>query len=516
LAAGLLAAVVGCSREKSEEPQRRPFEGVSLRVVVPRGLDLATRWQLLLDEWCEWTGAEVAVTELPMQLGQIPNSPEAKQALSEANLVVFPLPDFSDYVEAGLVAPFPESQLSSNVLDWNDLLRGVRLAAGSVEQQAAALPISCPTLIGYYRADLLRKAGGHPPSTWDDYHRLVKDLDDWAPGHVAVEPWGEPFRATLFLARAVAYAQHPANYSLYFDIFSNKPLIDRPAFVRALERSLATVKLMPKDVLHYTPEDCRRAILSGRAAIALTFETSSNGKPLVFSRFDKAGSKDEHKTQVETGPPERPSDSIFAGSDDPAPPGAAQVRRPEGMQIGFFQLPGTAEVYNNSIEKWEPPPERALNRCVLAAFGGLCASVPPSESGAVREAACHLLAVLCRERLLEAFPETARTVCRESQIAAAENWVGRELTAEERMQYVAVTAESYRNTPVVAELPFAGAPRFRAALTAGLGEALSGQKTPADALKAVAEQWQQIASQIGLDRVRDSYRRRLGLHARAQ
>jgi len=293
----------------------------------------------------------------------------------------------------------------------------------------------------------------------------------------------------------------------------------------ALQQSLTTVKLMPKDVLRYTPEDCRQAILSGRAAVALTFETSHDGEPLVFCRFGleaegrPSAPNGTQEDSALTDSPVRVARATPGPADRNPSADAQQSRRPdrpEGMEIGFFQLPGTAQVYNNSIHKWESPPERALNRCVLTGFGGLGASVPSGQSETVREAACHLLAVLCRDRLLEAFPATARTACRESQVAAAENWIGQELTADERRHYVSITAESYRNVPVVAELPVLGAPRFRDALTVELGAALSGEKTPTQALSATAKKWEDITKEIGPARVRDSYRRRLGLHARPQ
>src|SRR5207302_8201276 len=115
----------------------------------------------------------------------------------------------------------------------------------------------------------------------DDYQQLVERIEVWAPGLVAVEPWSDDFRATMFLARAVSFAQHPAHYSLFFDIDSGDPLIDSPAFVRALETAKAALARMPPDVLTYRPADCRNAIIGGRAALAIALESPGGAASAV-------------------------------------------------------------------------------------------------------------------------------------------------------------------------------------------------------------------------------------------
>ncbi len=512
---GLLVVVgAGCPQQTAPEQEERPFEGLSLRVAVPSGLGLAERWSLLLDEWSEQTGATVDVVELPLHPGTLPPAQSLEQ-LKQSNLVFLPLSDVAAYAEAGLVAPLPASALTPARLDWNDVFRGLRVAVGSLEGQAAVVPLSCPTLVLYYRADLLEKAVGRPPRSWNEYRRLVENIQDWAPGHVAVEPWHPQFRATWFLARAAAYAQHPANYSLYFDIFTGEPLIDRPAFVQALNESLELLRFLPPEVLRYTPADCRRALLSGRAALAVAFEPSSDGEPLAFTPYDASSKQPAFQSTRRASRPPADSGQSAAEPADRADPATNQAPRPEGMRIGFCRLPGSERVYNNSIGRWQSPPERDRNEVALVGFGGLCAVVPPGDE-TVRDAACHLLTRLTLERFTEAFPPTARTLCRESQLGQAAGWLGPELTADERQRFVQCVGDTLRTVPVVAELPLVGAARFREALSDGLEAALSGQKPADQALKDVAARWKAIAEEIGVAKVRDSYRRRLGLPPRGR
>ncbi len=507
------AGLTSCRERSSSQQQQvlRPFEGTVVHIAVPAGLGLPERWKLLLDEWSEQTGGKVEFTELPLSPGQDLTDKIVEQ-LKQADLIVFPLQDITAYAEKGLIGSLPESELAVGRLDWNDIFRGLRLSVGNLEQHPSVVPLACPTLVVYYRADLLEKAIGRPPRTWQDYQRLVVGMADWAPGLVAVEPWHPEFRATLFLAKAVAYAQHPGNYSLFFDIFTGKPLIDHPAFVRALQESIELLKSMPKEVKHYTPADCRKAILEGRAALAISFEPCASGAPLVFTPFDAQHSSQNTKTKSDQPTAAKPNRS----EDTPSPaPTTPANPRPEKLRLGFCPLPGSKQVYNNSIKKWESPPEQTINNCVLVGFGGLCAGVPPQRNELVRRAACHLLTRLTLERVNEALPENCRSLCRESQVALAAQWVGPELTAEEKLQFTECVANMFRTEPVVALLPVVGRERFLAALNKGIETALNGSKSPQQALKDVAEEWNRIVSEIGADKVRDSYRRRLGLPPRA-
>src|SRR5262249_36247776 len=156
------------------------------------------------------------------------------------------------------LAPLPSSVLTDDDqgVGWRDLFAGLAGKFAARKGTPLFVPLSCPVLVCYYRRDLLGAAGLNPPQTWDDYQQLLEKLPNWAPGLAAAEPWGENFRATMFLARGVCAAQHSGHYSLFFDIETGAPLIDSPGFVRALETARAAVAKMPQDVLTYGPVDC--------------------------------------------------------------------------------------------------------------------------------------------------------------------------------------------------------------------------------------------------------------------
>ncbi len=339
-------------------------------------------------------------------------------------------------------------------------------------------------LVCYYRRDLLEKAGLAPPQTWSDYQKLLDTLDQWAPGMTAVEPWGEEFRATMFLARAAAYVKHPENFSVFFDINSGQPLIDSPGFVRALETTRAAYARLAGEVKNYTPADCRREFFAGKAALAVTFETGANSQQAVT------------------------------------------VKRPEGMNVGVTRLPGVREIYNLSTKSWSPVSGEEAYRVTLTGFGGLCGGVSAKSSPETAQAAWSLLATLSVDKYESAFGETPHSLTRKSQTGHPDFFTSAELAGEEQVTYVDAIAAALQDENLVAELPCAGRDEFRKALTDALGkvfvtagDAGSKDAAPGDAqavLHGVAEEWRSIAQKVGPERVLNSYRRILGLPPNSQ
>jgi multiple sugar transport system substrate-binding protein len=319
----------------------------------------------------------------------------------------------------------------------------------------------------YLRQDLLAKAGLKPPESWSAYKSLVDTIAKWAPGLVAVEPWGDDFRGTMFLARAMPYVKHPASHSVFFDIDTGEPLIDSPGFVRALADSRAALAGLAPESLRLSAQDCRRLVLEGRAAMAIACEP---------------GRGDEKA-----------------------------VTRGPGIDLAFVPLPGAAEYYSRRDRNWQRPSDKPVNRVTLCPFSGLSLGVAAGLAPPRSQAAWNLVTFLGFERYDAAFAGIAKTVTRESQLIPPPTWIGPDLRPDELFSYLSATAESLRPTALVPELAVIGRQHFREALTAGIGPALDGRATPEAALQQVGERWRAIAKELGPERVRDSYRKGLGL-----
>jgi len=481
LAAGCLPCLAaGCPDQQAPQPAAKPFAGTRVVVAVPADYPFAADWKIVLDEWSEQTGATAEIREYDAGKESSPLSARLKegadpaQSLAEADLLFFSPTELGELAADGRLATLTKAQQPVlDSLDWIDLFPGLRDHAGTLQKLPAVLPLSSPVLVCYYRRDLLERANLKPPETWDEYQQLLDTLDQWAPGLSAVEPWGEESRATMFFARVVAWAKHPENYSVFFNIETGEPLIDSPGFVRALEASRKAVARMPADVRNYSPADCRRELLAGRAALAIAFESPA-----------------PHET--------------------PSPP-----QRPDGMAVGVTRLPGAKEVYNRSTSAWETPAANGVNRVTLTGFAGLCAGVSTSSTPAEAQAAWSLLATLAIDRFDVSFGSLPKSPTRKSQMAHPDAWSGAELQPEERLQYVDAVADSLQDNRLIVELPVAGREKFRGALAAALGRALAEPGDPSAPLRAAADEWRNIAGETGTERVVDSYRRVLGLAPRS-
>ena len=457
----ILLLAPGCSRSEPEPDSalRLPFDGQAVTVRVPAGHGLPARFELIVDEWSNRTGASARIIE---------SSPE-EQSSSEtagAEVVLFPITDIADRAAAGKLLPIPAELRSEADLDWLDVFQGLRDRVCSVERSPVVVPLSCPVLVCYYRRDLLEQGGLSPPRTWSEYEELVDSLESWAPGLTAVEPWDEDYRATMFLARAVSYVKAPGQYSVFFDIDTGEPLVGTPGYVRALEVSQSLLAKMPEAVASFSPDDCRREFLTGRAALAIAFETAA----------------------AESGTTER---------------------RLAGFSAGFTRLPAAERAYSLATSAWT----EQTGSVPFAAFGGLCAGVSAdaTASDRSRQSAWNLLATLAVDQREAAFPPHLLSPCRHSQLEEPSRWAGAALVESESANYLQAVAESVQDTTLVAELPVVGRNRFREALTRRLSSVLSGDRDPQDALQSAAAQWEEIAAELGAESVRDSYRRSLGL-----
>ena len=476
----IVAFALGCddTATSETETETNPFQSVQITVAVPGGYDFADRWQAALEEWSSLTEASVELTEYELQDGK-PLS-EAWPADATPDVILYPTIRAAELDDAGLLAPMPASIRKNLDLKWLDYFDGVRKYMTPLQRDPAIVPAGAPVLVCYYRRDLFEAANISPPDTWADYLKLIQTVDEWGGGLPAVEPWSESFRATMFLARSASAVKHRGFFSTLFDIETGAPLIATKGYQKTLDDVVAGMEQLPGEVLNYSPADCRRLILSGKAAMAITLETGDGNPDLLFTSSDE---KDNSEPWT----------------------------RPEAVSIGVCRLPGSVKAFNRSTSEFEEPADGSANNVGYTGFAGLSMGVTIADDNVKRSAAWNLLVTMISEPdYSKVFASGRRQLCRSSQILQPHMWVGEEL-ADEADDYVAAVQKSLRGTQVIKELPVIGANRFRAALTAGLGKALSKESPPTDALRSIEKEWTSICEDLGKDRVRNSYRRSLGL-----
>ncbi len=473
----ILLFLVGCpvsNPSPGPKQARQPFRGSELEVVAPKSLNLPVYWEVLLQEWSSQTGASTKFAEFDTNEAFLTESTVKPE--SGGRLVLFPFRDFCRFeTQLTPLSPF-DARLESR-----EVFKGLRERALSREREFIAVPVSVPVLVCYFRNDLLRAARRKAPETWNDYLELIETLDTWAPGLSAVEPLAPEFRATTFFAKSLAYCKHPENYSVWFDIDTGKPTLNSPGFVEALETARRTWSKLPPEVANYSPADCRRMLLTGKAAMALAFE------PLSSELIARSQSEESSK-----------------------------VQRIEGIEIGVCRLPGSRRVFNRNSKKWDTIATGTTHAPALCGFAGLAMGVKLPSKREQESAALDLLINLSTATLFdEAFVSLPKGPCRESQLTLAPNWFGPELSSEEASQYADAVAQSLRDMQLVYELPVIGADEFRQAAAIALEPFIRGASDSEQTSQAMQQAYESIVERLGPDAVRDSYRRGLGLSPRA-
>jgi len=479
LCRGLLIAawLCGCNEpENRAEVVDQPFAGVEVRLAIPAQWNLPEHWRAAMAEWQTQTAADARLEETDM-----PDSGPAAFLASQngPTLALIPATWVGELAAHGRVAPLPESAiLGDEGVRWNDLFAGLREGFAGLSRRPAVIPVSMPVLVCYYRKDLLERSGLDAPQTWEDYQALLDRLPAWAPGLEAVEPLGPEFRATMFLARAVNYARHHTHYSVFFDYQTGEPMIDNPAFARALEELVRAQKAMPQRVLTLSPAECRQEVMAGRAALGIGFEPAGAAQPALAA----------HPRSV--------------------------AARGEGVSLGICRLPGARQAYNPTRQRWEAPPNKSVQHITLVGFGGYCFCGIEGAPKVPLQAAWSLARALATDDFASGLPAGMAGLCRESQLLNPVGFVGDDLEGAEVSDCLAAMALALREPHTVAALPVPGRARFLNVLSDHLGRVLDGQAEPRVALEEVSDAWKALVEEIGPDRLCAGYRSVLGLPAR--
>jgi ABC-type glycerol-3-phosphate transport system substrate-binding protein len=457
--------LAGCPGAGSNAPpptNALPYQGVHLKFVVPASLQLAPLWAPAINDWQDENGASVELLEA--DLHEPADKWIAELSHAPTSLVLLPTPQLGELAGAGLVATIPDGA-DAPVRQWPQPPPSLRSAVATLGNAEAFVVATSPTPVVAIRGDLLKAAGRTAPMNWEEYDRLIAELQRWASGHIAVEPRDEASVATVFLARALSAARHPAQLSVELDVSSGEPLIASPPYVRALEEMQALTPHLTDNVQNMSPADCLQALADGTAAVGIVWAPA--------------------------GDVELPAKS------------AAEAN------LTFHPLPGRRRVYDREAEEWTEPNGGQPNRPALCGFAGYSVAVTNVGTAAEQAAAWDLWGLLARYQAEETIVPLRGSATMERASRGDELISG--LSPTELQSCRDALAANLRNRLLACELPMLGRTQLRASLTSAIRQALEQSLDPTTALQQAEQEWTRNIEQIGRTRVLNSYRLRLGL-----
>lgn len=437
--------------------------------------------------WEEYTGATIQWIDVPQ--GEV--FAKVQQGIATGDIEFDVLeggaPWEGDILGRGLGLEMPDSVKEQ--IEMDDYVRLLKPPVGTWDGKTYRVSIDGDCHNFNYRTDYFSDAelaeqwaadGGEGewgvPTTWQQVNAYTQFLNgktlsstgEDTYGFLDVVKQGGGFTWYFFASRATAYAKYPGDPAWLFNPENMDPYVNNPAFVRALQDMIDTIGAQPADQTN--------------ADLLVTLGQILGGTGSMCAWWGDVGSN------VYT------SDSSIVQD-----------------KMGFSILPGSPDVYNNSVAAWETPddgPNFAPNEAYIG--WGLYVMAKAEERG-VSEAAWDLAAHLGGKDLstwTSIYPSGFQPY-RDSHFNL-QYWTDAGMPAEFAESYLASQSDSYNHPNGAIEPRIPGIFDYYIAAENEIALAVAGQKSAEDAMNTAAAAWQEITDRLGREEQLKLYQGALG------
>ena len=477
---------LGGTKERVAEGE---FAGVELNFM---GLDSFNLHNMLhrgfLKPWEKYTGAKINWIDL----AQADYNARLQQSIATGTV------DF-DILQAG--APFEGDicgkKLTSEMPGWvadqidlADYVGYLQAPTGTWDGKTYRISIDGDCHNFNYRTDYFEneelakawKDEGHSgnwevPTTWQKVTEVSKFLKGKthagfpAYGYLDVQKGWGGFGFYFLGSIATAYAKHPDSPAFLFEPDTMKPMVNNPAWVRAIQDTLDRRDCQPPDQINADPG------VTG-------FNQFLAGTGSMVSWWGDVGSNANTSDE-----------SLVAGN------------------VGFDILPGSDDVYNWQTGKWETlssGPNYAPNMAYIG-WGLYCMKTIDSDS-AKRKAAWSAAAHIGGKEVslwMSMYPSGFQPY-RNSHFNINE-WTGAGYSEAFASDYLASEADSYNHPNAAIEPRIPGIFQYYSIAEDELSKIYAGQMDAQTGADNIAAAWDKITDQIGRDSQVKLYKASLGL-----
>jgi len=477
---------LGGTKERVTEGE---FAGVELNFM---GLDSFNLHNMLhrgfLKPWEKYTGAKINWIDL----AQADYNARLQQSIATGTV------DF-DILQAG--APFEGDicgkKLTSEMPGWvadqidlADYVGYLQAPTGTWDGKTYRISIDGDCHNFNYRTDYFEneelakawKDEGHSgnwevPTTWQKVTEVSKFLKGKthagfpAYGYLDVQKGWGGFGFYFLGSIATAYAKHPDSAAFLFEPDTMKPMVNNPAWVRAIQDTLDRRDCQPPDQINADPG------VTG-------FNQFLAGTGSMVSWWGDVGSNANTSDE-----------SLVAGN------------------VGFEILPGSDDVYNWQTGKWETlssGPNYAPNMAYIG-WGLYCMKTVDSDS-AKRKAAWSAAAHIGGKEVslwMSMYPSGFQPY-RNSHFNIDE-WTGAGYSEAFASDYLASEADSYNHPNAAIEPRIPGIFQYYSIAEDELSKIYAGQMDAQTGADNIAAAWDKITDQIGRDSQIKLYKASLGL-----
>ncbi|PQO29344.1 extracellular solute-binding protein [Bremerella cremea] len=452
----------GCNSKQTNKSDRPKIETPPLSIAVVEDEALAERIRLELS-----ARIEEAIT-----VETVPRATFLDQKRQTKDILIYPPAMMGELIERSWLTPVPSSILSSEDLDLDDVVQGIRQTEIHWGEKTYALPFGSPVLMLMARTDLLKQLNLEVPKTWTEYAAVVEAIEaselvtkDESLQTATLEPMADAYLPSLFLARSAAYVKHSENLSTYFDFTSGKSRLTSPGFVRAADELAQSAKTIPSELQSLDPQATAEAFLAGKSVMAIGWLNASSEIPETVSEA-----------------------------------------------IAFGPLPGSTDIYQTQGNQWAPRDGSKPVSVPVLSTSGMVGSVA-SASGQTLHAADVLVLLTGKELSSLISPASKRTsLYRVSSLPMAQAWLPKGLPGAALRQYVKASIDQLQSPQSLSNIRIANCIEYedtlRKALLSLIGpDALSAD----DALKMASDTWDDISEKHGKEAHVKAFRNSQGI-----
>ncbi len=471
----LLSAMGGCNRTDSTAKPSAAGPGESERlppieVVVVDDDALANAIER------EWTASGGA----PLTMKRMQAADLKRRQAWTADVVVYPFSWMGDLVSQRIIRPLertagfsPNSTEQPEALEISDFFERTRNSEMTWGKKTYAASLGSPQFVLLYRKDVFDQLSLSVPTTWAEYDRVVKRVEEQSAAartilQVSEEqpltsaPLGVGWAAKTFLARVAAYARNRSQYSCLFSIQAFDPQINQTPFVRALDE----LRAIHKSAAESTPYSIAADFAAGKLAVAVTWPEAA--RSANSTRTSESNSK--------------------------------------RLAFGVASLPGSRDFFDRSSGKWQSRLPTASSHVPLLGVSGRCASIGRRTPDANR-AYDFVTWLASRENGLRiASRSRDTTISRFSQSTTVPRAYSH--IADELANVIQSDQSSDLKLSVI-RVP--GHDRYMQVLDTAVRESLSSAETSQTILNDVAESWAAITEEIGKEKQVSAYGKALGI-----
>jgi multiple sugar transport system substrate-binding protein len=482
LGAALVATALGVPAHAAGK-----FDGVTVNIMTFTGPQIAEPLQRRAPDFEKMTGAKINVITVPFSDLYTKLLTDWSSGTNSIQAGVFAPQWMVDYIAGGFLEDLSSRVAADKDLQEDDVGGFFRDFSQKYAGKIYMLTLDGDFHMIYYRTDLFQAAGLKAPETLEDYLAAAKALNgkdmngDGTPDYGSCISKKRNAQAYWFITSIAGgmIQSKGTGQGVFFDTRDMKPLVNNEAFGKALDFLKDTTQYGPPNEINLDVGDTRSLFTSGRCA--LSYDWGDIGTLAI----DPATSKVIDK-------------------------------------VGAAILPGSKQVLNRDTGKLEdctadtcPYAINGVNHAPFASFGGWGGGINAAADEKQKDAAYAFFSYMeqpAQSNVDVTIGKTGFNPYRISQFKDMSNWTKAGMSETAAKSYLGAIEASLNSPNMILDLRIPQNQKYQqVVLDEAIARFLAGELDKEQTVKAVADGWNDLNEQIGVDSQLKFYKGTLGV-----